>query len=49
MSHTRKPMGRINNLWRGLVASQQTYLMKEEILNEDEVDKDKVTFKTCKF
>jgi len=49
MSHTRKPTGRIKNLWRGLVAIQQTYLIKEEILNEDEVDKDKVTFKTCKF
>ena len=37
------------NLWRGLVASQQTYLIKEEILNEEEADKDKVIFKTCKF
>jgi hypothetical protein len=50
MSHTRKTMGQIKkNLWRGLVAGQQTYLIREEILNEEEVDKDKVIFKTCKF
>jgi len=50
MSHTRMSMGWIKkNLWRGLVASQQTFLIKEEILNEEEVDKGKVIFKTCKF
>jgi hypothetical protein len=40
--------GTEKNLWIGLVASQQTYLIKEEILNEEEVDKGKA-ITTCRF